>query len=867
MLKVTIKIAATLLLMSFAAAAVAATDTTGTVAGVWKGQYVCGQGITGLTLSIDSSRNQLQANFSFYPVSNSRNQSRRATTVAANGEYSLLGTYDSDIGEIVLRPNRWIRQPSGYRMAGLKGLLSKDGQTMSGSVVLAGCTQFELKRTSISVDEAQAARDANKPSPKNVRQLSSVRSTDKKCDVLLAWLSRLEVEYPTIDMDKIAATQANQYAANLFLGKYFLTVFDKPYLQMGAKGKKKRVSRKLATSCQRTWIADGRRNAYAYASFLQNAFATPSPQFVSIIETRSAARTWMDRTLAAVESFPSDMENYELVETYAAKGKSELAQLWPGDQAQFETVLRARQRDIAEGILQFWAAKLETLAPTSGNAAIILQELSARQKYFSQLDPGQVAAIQAMANAKVDDILQPLVDSELAALDSWPRSLKGAAASVTWHQRFRQTFARFWTAGAVRAAESRFITKRGAILDSARNEFAAKIDALPVSAEGGRRARAVLSETLSLASDKNQRAYPYYQDVVVTKLSQIENRKYDTQVASLLSLSNQWLGRGLGVYKLSGLIGAIHQGQIGLVPDDLEQTRPQVGGLFKAMNEECGEGPIDVGFASITYIAPKMDDVMMESLQGYADALQSGDFTKLARQSRVAREGFDDGTRLSGLGCTSAQVRQFRSNLNDLILARHKKAPQPYNQRLFSALLSAKVRAEKGYPDPMSPVAVASSAASESDLLRKYEREIRQTSRSPAQQAQIEKMKRVCNNLMMNMREVCDAAARCGNYFVYFHPDHRRGGYRYYDVFTVSNTPPDAKVQTIQELWSYAEPSKTMGRSQEISRGETIPRNQLKPVLYPQKFGDYYGSQANLCKPYRPGELSCNPNQPFCTER
>jgi hypothetical protein len=863
---VTCTIAASFLLLHSVGPSLAAATGADTAVGVWKGQYICGQTATGLTLSIEASGDRLQANFSFYPVPGAHKQLRRAVSVAANGEFSMLGEFDSIIGEVNLRPDKWIRQPSGYQMVGLKGLMSKDGQSISGSVNLRGCQQFELERTSMTVAQARAERDADKPSPENVRPLKSVRSAAAKCDVLLSWMSRLELEYPTHDMDRMSANQGLKQAANLYRNRYFLEVFDKPYSEMSAGDRKRRVSSRLANSCTKTWREDGRRNGGTYGFVLTRTFTLPNPQFDSMVATKATAGTWMDRVLSAAASFPADDDSIDKIESYLASSGSQLAELWPSEQESFVTTLRARQKDIASGMLQHWTATIATMAPTVENAAVIQQELAARRRYFDLLDPQEASAIQETVTAKLDEILRPVVDRELAALDSWPNSLAGAAASVAWHRQFSQSFARFGRTPSVRSAERHFSAKRSAILDAARNEFAAKIDALPLNPEAGRRASSALNETLPLTVDKSLPAYKNYQEIVVNKLNLIENAKFDAQVASLLSLQNQSSGLQMDGYTLPGLISGIYQGQIGLLPDDLEQTRPQVAGLVKAMNDSCGEAPADVGLATITYIAPNMDDVMMESLQGFAEALQSGDLTKLARQSRVASEGFEDGVllvRRQNDRCASSVVRRFRSNLNDLILARYRRTPQPYNQRLFSALLSADTRARYGLPNPMSAVVVANKA----NLVQQYEREIRQTSRSPAQLAEIEKIKRNCNNLLMNMRGVCDAAAKCGEYFVYFHPEHRKGERRYQDVFTVSNTPPDADVQTIQELWSYTEQSMTMSEGQEFSRGKTIPRNQLKPVLYAQKFGDYYGSRANLCKPYRPGELSCSSTLTYCTER
>jgi hypothetical protein len=716
-----------LLLIGAPAAIATAADT---VEGVWQGEYVCAQGKTGLTLSVEGSGNHIKANFSFYPTSGGKKRLRRAARVAASGEFLLVGTYDSIIGEVTLRPDRWIRQPTGYRMVGLKGLVSDDGQSMTGSVQLAGCQQFTLKRTNMTVEQAQATRDKDKPSPDKVKPLSSARSTSNKCEVLLNWMSRLEVEYPTIDMNRIAADQGLVYGANLFLDDYFLVAFDKPFDRMSAGERKRRVSAQLSNNCMRIWSQDGRRNAHAYGFILSRAFAQSWPQFLSMVDARRVSYTWMERILAAVESFPDDVKSYEQIDTYLAKGKSELANLWPSEQARFVEKLENRQTDMAGVMLQSWVAEIDARAPTLENASVILRQLGEREKYFSLVDADQAATIKVTANTRINAILEPHIERELVALDTWPLSLQGAAASSAWYQRFQQAFSQYSGAGAVRSAESRFHAKRAAILNASRDEFAAQINALPLTADAGRRASAALNETFSLPSDRSLPVYRYCQGIVADKLGLIENAKFDAQVAAILALANSSSGLDMDGYTLPGLIGGIYLGQTGVLPDDLEQTRPQVAGLIRVMNDRCGEAPADVGLASIRYIAPDMDRLMMQGLQGWADILQSGDFTALTRNSRVAAEGFEDGALLvERHGGCSSEVRRFRSNLNDLILARYRRAPHAYNQRLFSALLSAGARAQYGFPDPMAAVAVTNSAASKERLVQQYERDTRRAAR------------------------------------------------------------------------------------------------------------------------------------------
>ena len=113
--------------------AIAITATA--ISGDWEGSYTCSQGLTGLDLTIQSSRttNKLKATFTFYPLPGNPR--------SPVGVYEMTETYYS-AAQIVLNPSRWIHQPSAYGMVGLVGALS--GSKFSGTVV--GCSTFSVQK-------------------------------------------------------------------------------------------------------------------------------------------------------------------------------------------------------------------------------------------------------------------------------------------------------------------------------------------------------------------------------------------------------------------------------------------------------------------------------------------------------------------------------------------------------------------------------------------------------------------------------------------------------------------------------------------------------------------------------------------------
>ncbi|MGW0783475.1 protein kinase domain-containing protein [Streptomyces sp. NPDC002913] len=79
------------------------------VAGEWRGTYHCGQGETGLTLTITDTDGALTATFDFYPVASNPD--------VPKGTFAMRGTR---IGtRMDLYGDRWINEPEDYLMVGL----------------------------------------------------------------------------------------------------------------------------------------------------------------------------------------------------------------------------------------------------------------------------------------------------------------------------------------------------------------------------------------------------------------------------------------------------------------------------------------------------------------------------------------------------------------------------------------------------------------------------------------------------------------------------------------------------------------------------------------------------------------------------
>jgi outer membrane protein OmpA-like peptidoglycan-associated protein len=140
--------------LSGAASALAAPSADArTVLGEWVGTYTCGQGLTGLTLTIaEATPTSARALFHFYAdASNPR---------VPTGCFTMDGSYDPAAGHLRLTGQDWLLRPGGYQVVSFDGRVDAEGKQFEGIVTgqrapLRGCTTFHLARIASSAPPSE----------------------------------------------------------------------------------------------------------------------------------------------------------------------------------------------------------------------------------------------------------------------------------------------------------------------------------------------------------------------------------------------------------------------------------------------------------------------------------------------------------------------------------------------------------------------------------------------------------------------------------------------------------------------------------------------------------------------------------------
>ncbi len=101
---------------------------------IWKGTYLCSQGVTNLALKVSSANgDQVDAVFDFVHPSS-----------GAAGSFHMSGVYDEKTRALRLHAGPWIKQPPNYMTVDMDGAVSTDRTTFSGIMLNESCGKFEV---------------------------------------------------------------------------------------------------------------------------------------------------------------------------------------------------------------------------------------------------------------------------------------------------------------------------------------------------------------------------------------------------------------------------------------------------------------------------------------------------------------------------------------------------------------------------------------------------------------------------------------------------------------------------------------------------------------------------------------------------
>jgi hypothetical protein len=107
------------------------------IQGTWQGQYICGQGVTELVLTVSGSQYEnLSATFRF--------EVRRDKPI--RGEFLMAGYYEPADRSLNLSPLEWVVRPPGYIAVGIEAKMNAEGDVLEGRIMSSACSWVRLRR-------------------------------------------------------------------------------------------------------------------------------------------------------------------------------------------------------------------------------------------------------------------------------------------------------------------------------------------------------------------------------------------------------------------------------------------------------------------------------------------------------------------------------------------------------------------------------------------------------------------------------------------------------------------------------------------------------------------------------------------------
>jgi len=489
---------------------------TDDIQGVWEGRYICRQGPTGLTLTIEGSDpSRLTARFKFYPVPENPR--------VPHGELEMTGKFDPRVGHFQFRPGRWIQRPRGYATVGLSGLLESSGR-LTGRLPVSGCQAFTLSRAS-SAPSRQAATPAA-PRRNIPKSLSAARTLSDKCEVLLAWVARMKSEYPGLAPYRTSSTVLGPKIVNLYRNQFFVPVFGNPF-DKTTESWRKGFFREVILACARSREGQPsyRDRFNDYYTFFFRPFSLPRGwlSYADVSSKLAALRIteeWRRRVLKAAEDMHASAANLREIDSYLTQGRKDLSELWPSEKAEFKRKLVARKQTLAASLVATATKQTDELTASLANAARLTTALKEVQDFAASLPADLRRSAVDTLNGRLEAMVQQLVEQDLAALQALSQAAKPAELA-RWLADFDRKYKPYAKLKPYSDAIALYRDKRNGVFETGLAAYRAQLNSLPMSRDSLQAAARLLHQTFVLKNDEQLPAYEKYKSATLARIANI----------------------------------------------------------------------------------------------------------------------------------------------------------------------------------------------------------------------------------------------------------------------------------------------------------------------------------------------------------
>lgn len=429
--------------------------------GVWSGYYRCSNTPIRLDLVLDQQDAQLQGLFLFYLSSGD----------TPSGAYTLSGQIDEDTGSLVLEPGQWQKRPIGFTAVGLSGQYEAD--QITGTISFNQCGNFQvtkdLERTEELLAQVERSERLWEEAP---TALADAKNETHRCIAIIKWASRLNAEYPELDLQHTPLKQVFSKAGPLFSDSDFKPVWGKSYSEY-SKDERKRIYYDILKPCSRRPELRGYFEAYRY--ILTRPFTMDRGDFshsevILRAQIISQQRQWLRNKLSDLKELPANEAGYASWEQIRVASDEQLADLWPSERGEFEQRLDRTLVRLAPQVLTGRVNR--AVAEATDFAAIThLDRLLEENKLLvDSVTHDQLVKHRNIIARRQEQLLGSEVSSDLEALSSISPDLEGLAQSTEWFRAFQSKY-RALDGASISQAKQKFRLQRRFLLKSTESQL------------------------------------------------------------------------------------------------------------------------------------------------------------------------------------------------------------------------------------------------------------------------------------------------------------------------------------------------------------------------------------------------------------
>ena len=386
------------------------------IEGTWKGVYFDYPNIMAVKLTVRTlPMDHIEGECEISQATPSRLHNR-----GDRCNYRFTGLYTPWAKEFAFKPGQAIA-PGNMAQQAMSGVLDLSGDRLAGfvgnvlnnqpPVVLAhGEKGEQLLADALASAYPPAAPRA--PVPWNRRPVPDAAETEK----LVEWASRLQTEFPKLELRHTRLQDLNRLAQNLFRDDWFRQFFGTTFDKLSPE-------RRAVLHDELSPL--GRGGPLENYRFLSTAFRTPGSggaHYVTVwLFWHRAIASWMEERMHWLAQLPPQFESFVLMKSVESLGKTYLATCWQSDWATFQRALADTRSSLAPITMERSANEALAKATTVDQAKELLGLMDqGDQKELAQYAPADLKEkLSSRLIARADELIsKPIAEEEnrIAAL-------------------------------------------------------------------------------------------------------------------------------------------------------------------------------------------------------------------------------------------------------------------------------------------------------------------------------------------------------------------------------------------------------------------------------------------------------------------